>query len=321
MTRRTEPRIFAQAFVLYKEGKYQQALDLLNGFQTDDALDRRQCFEWRISMATLKGDLPLAEEILSAALDEGFFFSEYSLRHDEDLSALQGRPRFESLVARNMQMMAEAQSRTRPELLLVEPPVQAAAKAPLIVALHGNNTNAAIIQEYWKDLWHFGWGLAFPQSSQVSGNGVYVWNDIARAEEELKGHYAAITQKFTVDPTRTVISGFSRGGHAALVAAFQKVFPIRGYIGVAPYFNDVDEIFASLKIQANPQVRCYFLLGEDDTDCTAGALAMQEKLTTAGVACGVEIFPGVAHDFPAESTAAIQRALDFIFTTQESTHG
>ncbi|MPN51223.1 hypothetical protein SDC9_198865 [bioreactor metagenome] len=139
--------------------------------------------------------------------------------------------------------------------------------------------------------------------------------------EELKSHYAAISKNSKVDQERTVISGFSKGGHAALVAAFQQVFPIRGYIGVAPYFNNVDEIFASLNVQANTQVRCYFLLGEDDADCTAGALAMQEKLTTAGVACGVEIFPGVAHDFPADATAAIQRALDFIFTTQEVTRG
>lgn len=195
------------------------------------------------------------------------------------------------------------------------------AHAPLIVALHGNNTNAGIIQEYWKDLWHFGWGLAFQQSSQVSGNGVYVWNDIARAEEELKGYYAVLTRRFAVDPARTVISGFFRGGHAALVAAFQLVFPIRGYIGVAPYFTDVDEIFASLKVQANTQVRCYFLLGEDDTDCMAGALAMQEKLAAAGVACGVEIFPGVAHDFPADATAPIQRALYFIFSYQEAIRG
>lgn len=317
MSRRTEPQIFAQAFALYKEEKYQQALDLLDGFQTPDALDRRQWFEWRISMATLKGDLPLAEEILSTALQEGFFFSEYSLRHDEDLSTLQGRPRYEQLVTRNMQQMADAQSKARPELLMVDPPVQAAAKAPLIVALHGNNTNAQIIKEYWLDLSPYGWRLAFPQSSQVSGNGVFVWNDIPCAEEELKAHYDAICKRSAVDPARTIISGFSKGGHAALTAAFTQVFPISGYIGVAPYFDDVEAIFGSLKVQANTRVRCYFLLGEDDTDCTAGALAMQEKLAAAGVACGVEIFPGVAHDFPADATAAILRALDFILSDQE----
>lgn len=112
--------------------------------------------------------------------------------------------------------------RTEPELF---------AHAPLNVALHGNNTNAGIIQEYWKDLWHFGWGLAFPQSPQVSGNGVYVWNDIARAEKELKEQSAALPRRFAVDPARTVISGFFRGGHAALVAAFQQVFPSSPILG------------------------------------------------------------------------------------------
>lgn len=317
MTRRTEPEVFARALAFYNEKQYRQALEMLTDFHTTDPMYRRQCFEWRISMAALMGDLDLAEDIFSASLAEGFFFSEYSLRHDEDLSTLQGRPRYEQLVTRNMQQMADAQSKARPELLMVDPPVQAAAKAPLIVALHGNNTNAQIIKEYWLDLSPYGWRLAFPQSSQVSGNGVFVWNDIPCAEEELKAHYAAICKRSAVDPARTIISGFSKGGHAALTAAFTQVFPISGYIGVAPYFNDVEAIFSSLKVQANTRVRCYFLLGEDDPDCTAGALAMQEKLAAAGVACGVEIFPGVAHDFPADATAAILRALDFILSDQE----
>jgi predicted esterase len=314
MTRRSEPEVFAKALALYKEKMYSEALEILNNFHATDALDRRQCFEWRISMATLMGDLDLAEDILAATLDEGFFLSEFSLRHDEDLSALQGRPRFEQLADHNMQLMAQAQSTARPELLLVDPPVQAAAKAPLIVALHGNNTNAQIIKEYWLDLSSFGWRLAFPQSSQVSGPGVFVWNDIPRAEEELKAHYAEICKRSAVDPARTVISGFSKGGHAALMAAFTQAFPISGYIGVAPYFGQVEEIFTGLNVAANQQVRCYFLLGEDDVDCTAGALAMKEKLAAAGIACGVEIFPGVGHDFPADATSAIQRALDFILS-------
>jgi predicted esterase len=317
MTRRTEPEVFARALAFYNEKQYRQALEMLTDFHTTDPMYRRQCFEWRISMATLMGDLDLAEDIFSVSLAEGFFLSEYSLRRDDDLSTLQGRARFEQLVTRNMQLMAQAQANARPELLLVEPPVQAAAKAPLIVALHGNNTNAQIIKEYWLDLSPFGWRLAFPQSSQVSGNGVFVWNDIPLAQQELKAHYPAICKRSAVDPARTVISGFSKGGHAALMAAFMQVFPISGYIGVAPYFNDVEAVFDSLKVQPNPRLRCYFLLGEDDTDCTAGALAMKEKLVAAGVACGVEIFPGVAHDFPADATAAILRALDFILPVQE----
>lgn len=317
MTRRTEPEVFARALAFYNEKQYRQALEMLTDFHTTDPMYRRQCFEWRISMAALMGDLDLAEDIFSASLDEGFFLSEYSLRRDDDLSTLQGRLRYEQLVAKNMQLMAQAQANARAELLLVEPPVQAAAKAPLIVALHGNNTNAQIIKEYWLDLSPFGWRLAFPQSSQVSGNGVFVWNDIPLAQQELKAHYPAICERSAVDPARTVISGFSKGGHAALVAAFTQVFPISGYIGVAPYFDHVDEIFSALNVQASQHVRCYFLLGEDDADCTTKALAMKEKLAAVGIACGVEIFPGLGHDFPADATAAILRALDFILPVQE----
>ena len=60
MTRRSEPEVFARALALYKEKKYPQALEMLNSFHTTDPLDRRQCFEWRISMATLMGNLDLA---------------------------------------------------------------------------------------------------------------------------------------------------------------------------------------------------------------------------------------------------------------------
>ena len=313
MTSRREPAVFAKVYQLYLAKAYHAALELLEEYHDSDPFTRRKWFEWRVSLAARAGNLDQAETILAEALDDGHFFTEFTLRQNEDLAALQGRPRFEELVRRSQRMLNQAQQQASMKLELVEPAPPSASPAPLIVGLHGNNSNAKRFLEYWQHLSPQGWCLAFPQSSMVSGKDVYVWNDLPLAEKELRVHYQAITYKYPVDESRTIIAGFSKGGQVALQAAFKQLFPIRGFIAVAPFIGDPDAFFAALNVQPGSPLRGYFLLGEKDEMCTAGALKLHQQLSEAGVPCGVEVFPGIGHEFPADNVLAIQRALDFIF--------
>jgi len=256
--------------------------------------------------------LVLAEQILCKALNEGLYFNECTLRTDSDLRGLQGRNEFEKLLARNQILLAAAQRTAAPGLTLLEAVDISFAQVPLLMALHGNNSNAERIQGYWNTLSEEGWLVAFPQSSQLAGTGVYCWNDQTLANRELLEHYATITKKISVDSKRTVVSGFSMGGFTAINAALQQYFPIRGFLAVAPFIRDLTEIEQLLKNLPSQHIRGYFLLGQDDEGCTPNALSLHRLLNNHGIVCEVEVFPNNGHDFPQEYRAAIGRGLQFI---------
>jgi dienelactone hydrolase len=314
MSPQRDPEVFNQAHRLYLAGQFQQAYELLTEGQGQYPEHQRQLYFWRMCMAARQGNLELAEGIFTKALDEGYFYSGNSLRRDEDLKELQGRANFEALVARSMDMLAVVQKKAKPGLILLESVDTNIPQVPLLMALHGNDSNADHFQGYWNHLAEKGWLVALPQSSQVTGNNNFGWNDRAIAKKEIVDTYRGLTRKISIDPAKRIIAGFSMGGYTAIRAALQQYFPIRGFLGVAPFIRDLEEMERLLTECKADDLRGYFLLGEEDENCTPTALAFRELLVQANVPCGIEVFPGVAHDFPADYRSAIDRALHFILS-------
>jgi dienelactone hydrolase len=304
--------VFSTVHQLYRAGQFQQAFDLLSGVEGKSPEQNWQKYFGLLGMAARLDKPDLAEDILRKALDAGYFFTERTLRNDGDLRALQGRAEFEKLIARDVELLAVAQQTAAPGLTLLEAVDVHITQVPLLMTLHGNNSNVERIQGYWNSLSDEGWLVALPQSSQLAGNGVFCWNDQPLAKKELLNHYTAITNKISVDESKTIITGFSMGGRTAINAALQQYFPIHGFLAVAPFIRDLAEMERSLaSIPAQP-LRGYFLLGQDDEGCTPNALSLHRLLNNHGIACEVELFPHTGHDFPDDYRAAIGRGLQFI---------
>jgi predicted esterase len=314
MAYQDDPEVFKQAFTLYMKGDVRQAYDLLTEAAEDYPDHLQRIYEWRFDMAAKMGDLQLAEEIIEDALDSGYFYGEFAMRKDADVQVLQGRPFFESLVNRSYQMLADAQSYSRSRQDVIDRGKAVDGKTPLFMALHGNNSNAARFRTYWRSLLNTGWLVALPQSSQVGGRDVYVWNDMPTVEKELKEHYRKLSSDSVIDPAKTVISGFSKGGHAAITAAIKGLFPISGFIAVAPYIPQIEEMIPLLEGCPNRELRGYLLLGGDDEECTPGALKLHEEITKRGFQCGLEVFPELAHEFPKDFDIVLPKAIDFLFS-------
>jgi predicted esterase len=180
------------------------------------------------------------------------------------------------------------------------------------MALHGNSSNAMRFKDYWSTLTGTKWLVALLQSSQVNGKDIFVWNDMAVVERELKDHYRKLIQENLIDPGRTIISGFSKGGHAAIEAALKGYFPMRGFLAVAPYIADRDAMLPLLDSTENKRLRGYFLLGEKDDECTPGAIWLYEELGKRGFDCKMKISSGMAHDFPDDFDTLLPEILKFI---------
>lgn len=309
-----EPEIFQKALKLYDEGKFKEGYTLITEHAAEYPDYMQQSFYFRLCLIAKTGDLAMAEEILEDALDQGYFFSEFALVKDEDLQALQGRGFYEKLVLRDLQMLNEAQKNSKPMLQIIHP-IHEPHNAPtrFLMALHGNNSNLKRFLPVWEFVSRADWLTAVPQSSQVGGSELFVWNDQAIALREIKTHYQTVLKHYTPDPELSLISGFSMGGNTALRAALEQTFPISAFLLIGPYFGEIDAWIPLIEASANKGLRGYFLLGELDEPITAGAKAMQKLLEDHGIPCGVEVFEGLRHEFPPDFEQVYERVTRTLF--------
>src|SRR5512136_317591 len=111
MTDLTFSELLGQAYELYQQGEYDQALDLTTREATRFPDQAQQVYYWRICLAS-KADKPsLATQLLRQAVEAGYWYPEAQLRTDQDLAPLQGRPAFERMAAICRERHAEAQAR------------------------------------------------------------------------------------------------------------------------------------------------------------------------------------------------------------------
>lgn len=114
-------------------------------------------------------------------------------------------------------------------------------KHSLIVALHGDQENIEIIEDYWSFCIHKNYLLALPQSSQIQFSEGYEWKDIEKGSRELKEHYENILEKHNIDSDNIIIGGFSAGGRVALYSILKDIIQVKGFILVAPWLPEIDE--------------------------------------------------------------------------------
>src|SRR3954447_24469780 len=156
-------------------------------------------YNWRFCTACLMGDPALALRLIAEALEAGYWYGEADLREDPDLATLQGMPEFERLITLAGQRRDAALAQAKPELKILVP-ANGAAPYPLLLALHGNNSNIANSERYWRSAAEHGWLVALPQSSQPMGAQTYGWNDGAWAVREITQHVATVREQYPIDP-------------------------------------------------------------------------------------------------------------------------
>jgi predicted esterase len=318
MTRSQESELFERALVLYDEGKFKEGYTLITEHAHEVPDSMPKAFFVRLCLIAKTGDLPLAEEILEDALDQGYFYSEKTLRTEADLADLQGREFYERLVARNRTMLEQAQKNSRPFLQLIQPgESKRSTKPPFVMALHGNSSNLKHFQPEWSFISQTEWLAALPQSSQLGGAGIYVWDDQPTALQELTAHYQSVARRHDLDLAHSLISGFSMGGQTALRAALEQSFPITAFLVICPWFGPSEPWVPMIQAAAEKHLKGYFVLGELDNRVNLNARDMQSLLDEKGIPSIVEVIPGIRHEMPPEFEQVFHRAVHFLFPDLE----
>jgi predicted esterase len=155
-----------------------------------------------------------------------------------------------------------------------------------------------------------GFMLALPQSSQIQFSDGYVWDNIERGREELKGHYNKIKVNKTFG--NIIIGGFSAGARVALHSMLQGEIEVNGFIFVAPWLPEMEEWEEMIGILHDKSIKGYIICGDQDEDCFEGTQQFVKLLKDKNIEHNYKVVPNLNHDYPHNFDELLKEAIEYI---------
>lgn len=308
----TFQELMQRVFGLYQDGQFVDALELVEREAPHFPDWAARTYFWRMCLAAQLDKTERAIEFFEDAIDHGHWFYQTELSEDPDLAPLRGQPEFERLATISAERQAEVRANAELHMVTDGPDRVPKAGAPLLLVLHGNNSNVNATRLHWQSERLQNWLVAFPQSSQVNGPHAYVWNDREWAEDEIRTAYQRVTADYSVDPDRVVLGGFSMGGQMAIRMALEGRVSACGFIAVGPYLPDVESLVSLTTPVAERSLRGYIIVGDADPDCYKGSLELADRLQAVGIPCELRNYPELRHEYPSDMADALRQALEFV---------
>ncbi len=261
------------------------------------------------------GSADAALAALERALAQGCRYKKEWLAEDPRLASLKTLPRFAEIVRVASARYDEAAAAAKPNLTFAMPDrLPDAFGYPLLMVLHGNNSNAKETAPHWAPMADKGWVVAVPQSTEIGASpDSYTWNDRERTASELDLQLERVGRATQIDASRIVIAGFSMGGLQAIALTLTKRIKARGFIAVCAWLPQIVEFTRLVEGGAGKMLRAYVLVGENDPS-RAGAAALVDLFTKHKLKAQLDLRPAMGHEYPADMEATLEKALAFATT-------
>jgi predicted esterase len=300
----------AEFFRLYSEKDYAGALALMDAHFERFKEQQTIMTNWRVCAAALNGDSDLALRYLQSALDGGFWFAPAALHGDPDLASLQGNPEYERMAGVCVERQEQALKMANPKLEVYSPQAKSASY-PLILAMHPWGATAEAYARHYQFLTEKGWLVASAQSSQIAGNGLYVWDDADRGAAEVIAHFDDLKKQYPIDPQRVILSGFSQGAGLSVTLSVSRQISASGFIALGPYVEDIDSLAAALPAGPISGLRGYLLIGEHEPDHDMFE-KIEALLKDHAVPYRRKNLEGLGHEIPDNFEELLENAIEFL---------
>ncbi|HEY3365808.1 MAG TPA: hypothetical protein VGK74_12195 [Symbiobacteriaceae bacterium] len=301
---------------VYRAGEFAAALALVDRKGPNYPEEASTIALWRVCLTAVQGQTDGALQIMADTLAAGSWFSE-RLRNDPDVKGLQGHPEFERMYTICQERQVAAQAQAKRLRLTVEPAGPAdpapAGPAPLLMALHGNDSNAGREVDRWRPVAAQGWRVAMLQSAEVDAPNRFIWNDLERVTGDVTLHHAELIGERPVRDGKLLVGGFSMGAGRSIWLAATGVLPARGFIAVGPWLADVTPLREALQAKPPEHLRRgYIVVGEADVECLRVSREVQSLLGDYGIPVELEVLPGMGHVYPETFEKSLERAISFL---------
>jgi len=310
----TYTNLINRTLEMYMKGDYLEAYNFITENHKGIKGNLAQIYNFRYTIANKAGLEELALRIMGEAIvEKGFWYQYNYLIEDEDLKSLNRYKEFAELLDICKKRESEAKRNEKPDLKIIVPDkMNEQYKHPLIIALHGDQENIETTEDYWNSCVDKNFILALPQSSQIQFSEGYEWKDIEKGARELKEHYENILEKHNIDSDNIIIGGFSAGGRVALYSIMKDVIQVKGFILVAPWLPEIDELAPLLDKIKEKGIKGYVVCGDKDDDCYKCTRRFTDLLNSKKITYELKIFKGLDHDYPDNFNEILRNAIEFI---------
>ena len=199
--------------------------------------------------------------------------------------------------------------------LITLSPAATQEKMPLLIALHGNLSNAEAELTQWRPALSAGWLLAMPQSTRTDEDGKFIWNRPGANEwpvEEIQTHYTNLLKQYPIDLGRVVLGGFSMGVGLAAWMALHGFIKARGFIMASPYLPYKYVEAPEMDIVISNQLRGYVIAGELDEPTFGWSGKFVDRVRKNNIPCEHATYPNMDHEYPPDFNQVLLNALNFI---------
>lgn len=271
-----------------------------------------QIYNFRYSLACKAGLLDLAMDLLKeAVLSKGYWYSYDYLIGNEDLIPLKFYDDFYYIIDKCKERELKEKSNSKPKIKIKNSNIQGSTeKLPLFLALHGNEENIEIVEDYWKASAMDKYLLALPQSSDIGFSNGYYWYDAVKGSKELKSHLEKIIKENNIDSNNIIIGGFSAGCKVLLHAILNNYIKPRGFIFLAPWLPELSNYINSMESLIN--VKGYILCGDKDIDCNLCTKEFINMLSEYKIPHMFRTIKDLNHDYPSNFSEYLNEGISFI---------
>jgi predicted esterase len=242
----------------------------------------------------------------------GIFYGKWSFQQGP-WEVFSGHESFQRFLARNEELITEAQKRAVMKLEVVTPPgYDEGRRYPLFVALHGGGENLEQFKPKWTSpRLREEFVVAYVQSTQVADMDGYHWEDDAITRRELGEAYREVAAKYAIDTLRVLYGGFSSGGYGTLLTLFDGALPASGFVILCPEVP-ADPSEDAMETAVRRGVRGTLLTTEQDR-----RLERQKEyaaqLTAHGLDVRCVVTANIGHWYPDDLGRLIDEALAHIW--------
>ena len=312
MHKLTYTSLINRTLEMYLSGEYAKAYDFITENSNKVNGNLAQIYNFRYCIAIKAGLNELSLQIMKEAIvDKGFWYSYEYLTGDDDLIPLHDNKLFQELIEICKNRQTKAIKGTKPQMKLIEPTIGAAGKLPLIMALHGNQENIELTEQYWHTNCTSGFLLGLVQSSSIDFSDAYLWNDFEKGAKELRQHFADLKNS-NIDIDNVIVGGFSAGAATALYSVVNGYINAKGIILFGPWVPDIKMWSKYLDLLKEKKVKSYIVCGDRDEECFECTMELVEMLKEKEVEYELIIVKGLRHQYPDNFDSVLESALKFI---------
>ncbi len=269
-----------------------------------------------INMNLSAGRFEACFELFEFGHEHGHYYPIYS--ESGPFADFLETPRFQAILERNQTLIAAAEKNTQKQLRVSVPNHNNAdSKYPLMIVLHGwSGRIDQVARFWWPENSEHSSVVAYLQSSQIVGKGMFGWDDLERARQDVQEAYEELVTEYPVDRSRVVIAGFSQGGRVAIDAAVNKVIPVAGFVVHCPGGGLTKSISVDgVRFAAQRGLRGTILTGKIDHS-RAEQEQLVELFKKGKLIHRYETIPELGHWYPEDFAIHLDAAISHIFTAE-----